>query len=432
MTDKIFKFIEKITPARWHQAINHSGYKRYFLNTSWMFGGQLFSLLISFFVSTWVARYLGPQNYGILSYSTAFVGIFSFISSLGIDGILNRDLINTPEKRDQLMGTSFYLKLIGGTVAFFVSVISVLIFQSDPLIKLLVILFSFSFILQSFNIIGNYFNAEVKAKNNVKTVLFATVISSTLKVFTILLGKGIIWIILIYLLDVLWQGIGFIVSYNNYCLKIKNWNFDKNLAIKILKNSWPLMFASAASFIYLKIDQVMIGSILGNYEVGIYAAAAKLAEVWYFIPGIICTSLFPAIINAKKTGIDLYRNRLKKLYILMIIISVAMAIPITILAKPIIYTLFGSGYMESVNILRIYIWSSIGLFLSVAIGQYLVTENSVKTIFILNLITMVINIILNLIFIPIWGLVGSAFATLISYFIIPIYVFGIKKIKFYD
>jgi len=427
MTDKIFKLIEKITPSKWHLILNNEGYKRYFANTGWMFGGQIFSLIISFFVGAWVARYLGPENYGILSYSIAFVGLFSFISSLGIDGILNRELIKTPEKRDQLIGTSFYLKLIGGIIAFFVSIASVLIFESDPLIKLLVILFSFSFILQSSNVISNYFNAEVKSKNNVKVVLFSTIISSILKIITILLGKGVIWIIIIYLLDILWQGIGFILSYNKYGLKIKDWYFNKNLAREILHSSWFLMFASAAGFIYLKIDQVIIGSMLGNYKVGIYAAAVKLVEIWYFVPVIIATSLFPAIINAKKTGIDLYKNRLKKLYILMIVISFVMAIIITILAKPIIYTFFGNGYIESINILRIYIWSSIGFFLSIAMNQYLMSENLVKTIFILNLITMIINIILNLIFIPIWGLTGSAFATLISYFIIPTVIFLIKK-----
>lgn len=427
MTNNLFNLIKRITPVRWHWALEHDGHKRYFANMSWMFFGQMFSLLVSFFIGAWVARYLGPENYGVLSYSLAFVGLFGFIASLGLDGIINRDLIQTPEKRDELLGTAFRLKLIGGMIAFCLSIVSVLLFQSNPLIKLLIIIFSFSFILQAINVISNYFNAEVKAKNNVKAMLFATIISSVLKVVVILSGKGVIWLVIVFVLDALWQGIGFMVAYNNFGLKIKNWIFNKVLAKEILKNSWPLMLAGAASFIYLRIDQVMIGSLLGNHEVGIYAAAVKLVEVWYFIPGIICGSLFPAIINAKKTSEGMYKNRLNNFYILMFIIPISMAIPITLLSKPIIHVLFGSGYLESIPILRIYIWSSVGLFMGSAVSQYLMSENMIKTIFLLNFMAMILNIVLNFIFIPIFGLIGSAYATLISYMILPLGVWIMKK-----
>lgn len=427
MTNRFFNLIKKIAPTRWHWVLEHQGYKRYFANMSWMFGGRMFLLLVSFFIGAWVARYLGPENYGILSYSIAFVGLFGFVASFGIDRILNRELIQTPEKRDELLGTAFRLKLIGGTIAFCLAFVSVLIFQTNHLIQLLVVLFSFTFILQSINVISNYFNAEVKSKNNIRAMVVATIISSILKIIVILLGEGVIWLIIIYVLDSLWQGIGFIRAYKHYGLKIRSWKFDNTLAKVILKNSWPLMLAEVAGFVYLKIDQVMIGSMLGNYKVGIYAAAVKLVEVWYFVPGIICTALFPAIINAKKTNINLYKNRLKNFYILMAIVPIIMAIPISLLAKPIIQIIFGNGYLESVLILKIYIWSSIGLFLSMAVVQYLMSENLVKIIFWLNFLAMIVNIILNLILIPTFGIIGSAWATLISYAVIPMGVWILKK-----
>lgn len=427
MLNKFIEILKRITPNKWHWILDHDGYKRYFANTSWMFGGQMFSLLISFFIGAWIARYLGPENYGILNYSSAFVGLFGFITSLGVDGILNRELIKTPEKRDELLGTAFRLKLIGGIIAFCLAIMLVFIFQLDPLIRLLVILFSFSFIAQSINVIVNYFQAEVKAKNNVKAILVATLFSSFLKIIVILSGKGVIWLVAVFALDSLWQGIGFIKTYNNYGLKIRNWKFNKILAKEILKNSWPLMLASAAGFVFLKIDQVIIGSMLGSHDVGIYAAAVKLVEVWYFIPAIICNSLFPAIINAKIASNILYKHRLKNFYILMIIIPILMAIPITLLSKSIIQVLFGDSYLESVVILRIYIWSSIGYFLGSAVGQYLLSENMTKHLFSLNFIAMLINIILNIVFIPLFGIIGSAYATLISYLVIPLGVYIIES-----
>lgn len=429
MLDKFFKTIEKITPAKFRWILNHDGFKRYFANTGWMFFGQMFSLLISFFIGAWIARYLGPENYGILNYAVAFVGLFGFISSLGVDGILTRELVKYPEKKDELLGTAFRLKLIGGTVALTLCIVSAFIFKTDPLIRLLIILFSFTFILHAINVVSTYFQAEVRSKNNVRAQVIATIISSLLKIAVILLGKGVIWIMIVYVLDFVWQGVGFINAYKKFGLKLKTWKFNKNLAKEILKNSWPLMLASAASFVYIRIDQVMIGSMLGNYEVGLYAAAVKLVEVWYFVPGIICASLFPAIVNAKKTSHETYKHRLRNLYILMAVISVIIAIPTSFLARPIIYFLFGSGYLESINILKIYIWSSVGLFLGTAISQYLMSENLVKTIFWLNFLAMVVNVALNFVFIPILGLLGAAWATLVSYFIIPISYIIFKKNK---
>ena len=107
MVNKFFNLIKTIVPQKWHWIFEHEGYKRYFANTSWMFGGHIVSLLMSFFIGAWVARYLGPENYGILNYSIAFVGIFGFISSLGVDNILTRELVRFKEKRDELLGTTF-------------------------------------------------------------------------------------------------------------------------------------------------------------------------------------------------------------------------------------------------------------------------------------------------------------------------------------
>jgi len=416
------KTIKKIIPDKWLWIFKHNGFRRYFINTGWMFLGQIFSLIVSFFIGVWIARYLGPENYGILNYAVAFVGLFGFIASLGIDSILNRELIKTPEKRDVLLGTAFKLKVVGGIAALALAVISILMSQTTLLIQFLVIIFSFNFILQAINVISIYFQSKVESKNNVKVSIISTLISSVLKVGVILLDKGVIWIMLVYILDFVWQWINFVYVYKRQGLKIRDWKFDNDLAKKILKNSWPLILAQAAGYIYLKVDQVIIGLMLGNYEVGLYAVAVKVTEIWYFIPSIICSSLFPAIINAKLTDVKVYKKRLSNLYVLMFILSLIIAITITFLAKPIMTILFGNSYLESVAILKIYIWSSVGLFLTVAVNQYLISENSVKTIFWFNFLSMIINIGLNIWLIPLIGLLGAAWATLISYFVIPISV----------
>ncbi|MDD2680636.1 MAG: flippase [Patescibacteria group bacterium] len=420
MLNRLFLQIQKITPAKYQWILEHDGFRRYFANTGWMFFGQMFSLLVSFFIGAWLARYLGPENYGVLSYAVAFVGLFAFMADLGAGGILSRELVKFPEKRDELMGTVFRMKLIGGALAMILATGAAIIIDMNPLTRLLIIVFSVSSILQVLNVISIYFQAKVEAKNNVRAQVMATIISSILKVAVILSGKGVIWIIVIFLLDTVWQGLGFLSAYLREGLKISAWRFKSSLARTIWKSSWPLMLASAAGFIYLRIDQVMIGQMFSNYEVGLYAAAVKLVEVWYFIPGIIAASLFPAIVNAKKTGIAVYRQRLKNYYILMAVISVLIALPISLLAHPLVYWLFGVKFLASVPVLQVYIWSSLGLFLGWAVNQYLMAEDRVKTIFVINIFAMIVNIGLNLILIPLFGLTGAAWATLISYLVLPL------------
>lgn len=427
--DNFLDKLNKIVPKRWQWILNHEGFRRYFKNTGWMFFGQMTSLIISFFIGVWLARYLGPENYGVISYVVAFAGLFSFIASLGVDGILNRELVAHPEQRDELMGTAFRLKLLGGLLAFIVTVIAAFIFEPSWLVRSLIILYSLVFITQAINVISIFFHAKVLSKNNVLSVLTATMISSVLKVLLIISGKGIIWLALIYFLDSVWQGLGYFWAYHRYNLKIKTWRFDKQLAKKIIGSSWFLMLSSASVYIYMKIDQVMVGHFMGEKAVGLYAAAVRLVEVWYFIPVMICSSVFPAIVNAKNTSYLVYKKRLKALYLLMIVIALIISMPLTILAPWLITILFGTEFSASTKILQIYVWSSMGFFLGWAINQYLLSENKTKTIMFYNLLSMVLNVILNLILIPRLGLVGAAWSTLISYSVGPviILVFG-KKI----
>lgn len=429
MANFISTKLTKIAPERWRWIFEHEGFKRYSANTGWMFFGQFFSLFLSFFIGVWIARYLGPENYGILSYTVAFVGLFGFIATLGVDGILNRELVKYPEKRDELLGTSFVLKIIGGFVAITIISITIFAIESTPLIKSLVLLYSFIFMFQSAGVISIYFQAKVEAKKNVLAQTLATTISSILKVVMILSGLGVIWLIAIYVLDALLIAIFLTISYYRSGQKIKNWKFDISLAKKIISGSWLLMLTAVSGSIYLRIDQIIIKELLDETAVGLYSAGTKLSEVWYFLPTIITASLFPAIINSRKTNKDQYFRRLKKLFSLMTFISISIALVITILAKPIITILFGESYIDSISVLKIYSWSTIAIFLNIALAKYLLAENYLTTIFTMTAVGAILNIILNIILIPTYGINGAAVATLFSYTAMPLSLILYKKIR---
>ncbi len=422
MLDNIFNKLERITPAKHRWLFSHEGFRRYFANTGWLFLGQIVFLGLSFFIGAWLARYLGPERYGTVSYAVAFVGLFTFLSSLGIGGVLNRELVKNPDKKDELLGTGLRLHLWGGGLAFMMTALAALVIGGSTLIKILIIIYSLHFLLQVPFVISTYFYSQVKAKQAIKAQLLAALISSVLKVVLILLKGDIIWLVIIYTLDTLWQSVFLVYFYKRQGFKIKVWRFQAELARSLWRDSWPMMLSSAAAFIYLRIDQVMVGRMLNESAVGIYAAGVKLTEVFYFIPGIICNSLFPAIVNARKTSQVTYRSRLKKLYILLGMLGLLIAISVALLSKPIISFIFGADYLPAISVLKIYIWSSVGLFLGSVVGSQLMAENRTKEIFTINFVAMVINVALNLWLIKSIGLVGAALATLVAYSIAPLWM----------
>ncbi len=385
-----------------------------------MFLSHFFSLLVAFFIGAWLARHLGPEEYGILNYIIAFVGLFGVVANLGIDVILNRELVKYPEQERELMGTGFRLKVIGGFLAFLLVTLAAFLMDFDPSRRLLIIVFSLNFIFHPVNVISIFFQAKVLAKENVRASIFALTISSLLKVAFIFFSWELLWLVVIYCLDSVWLGLGLLAVYRRRGGQIFRWRFKLAMAKQLWKDSWPLMLAGTAAFIYLRIDQVMIGQFLDETAVGLYAAAVKFVEVWYFLPGVICASLFPAIINAKKTDEASYRRRLKNLYGLMVVLAVGIAIPTTILAPWAIPWLFGSEFAPAVPILQIYIWSGLGLFVSLAISQYLISENLTKKLFKLHLSAMTLNVLLNFWLIPRVGIAGAAWTTLASYLLIPV------------
>jgi O-antigen/teichoic acid export membrane protein len=194
-----------------------------------------------------------------------------------------------------------------------------------------------------------------------------------------------------------------------------HWKWRKHTAKKLLKDSWPMILSGMAISIYMKIDQVMIKEMLDAKAVGNYAAAVRLSETWYFIPMSITSSVFPAIINAKKQGEKFYYQRLQKLYDLMVWLAVLIALPTTFLATWVIKVLYGEAFLSAAGVLRIHIWAGVFVFLNNATWRWHLAENNQKIAFVRLLVGALFNILFNSFLIKEYGIVGAAWATLLSY-----------------
>lgn len=395
---------------------NFNDFKKHFLNVFWMFSGKTYFILASGLMSILVARYLKPENFGVINYSLSLIAIFSPLVTLGIEQILIKDLIDEKDIENKLMGSSFLLKLFGSFLAIILLNVLSFVTNQDEITKIIIFILSFTLLFKSLDIINFYLQAFVKIKYFVIIESIVFTISLILKIVFIFYEKNIYYFAFTYLIEAVLIAIGLIFVYKSILKKkFSNWHFDYKKAKDILNKSYPLIISSLMITIYMKIDQIIINNLIGSRETGLYAVAVKLSEMWYFIPVSLVTATFPSLIGTFRTNKDKFNKRFKQLTSSLIIISVAIAILTTIFGEKIIYLLYGGEYLDSVSVFKIYIWAAIPVSLGLTSSKWLVINNLQKYNIHSTVIGSITNIALNFLLIPRFGIVGSAWATLISY-----------------
>ena len=388
----------------------------YFANTTWLMTGRLVTMAVTLVVGIYIARYLGPQQYGLLSYAVSFVALFSIFSTLGLDQIVVKELISSPNSTPSVLGTVFRLKL-GGAVTVILLLSTILLVSGEsPETKLLILIISTGLIFQSFSVIDFYFQSRVLSKYVVIAHVVQVLFSAILKLSLIALKANLIFFAIAILIDSLLVAIGLIYFYTHHNKKsIPAWNFDRTLAWELLRKSWPLALSGLVVTIYMKIDQVMLKELLNPEAVGRYAVAARISEIWYFIPGLIVQSLFPAIISLKSSKSEHYKRSLQQLHDFLSMAALIIAIPVCLFAESLIEFLYGSSFSDAGLILSIHIWAGLLVFPGNIRAHLIVLEDQQLIALVFRSIGAVLNIVLNFLLIPRYGAVGAAWATLASY-----------------
>lgn len=403
---------------------NHQDFMKYFRNTSWLFIEKILRVFIGLFVGIWVARYLGPEQFGVFSYAESFVGLFVTIATFGLDGIVVRELVKHPERRDELLGTAFGLKLFGAILVLSILFFAINLTSNDYQTNMLVFIIAGGTVFQSFNVIDFYFQSKVLSKYITYANIVTLLLSSIIKILLILNNAPLLSFAFVVLFDSFILALGFIYVYKYNNLYIRNWKINFNTMISLLKDSWPLILSGFVISIYMRADQIMIKEMLDSVAVGHYAAAVKLSQALYFLPTIITSSLFPAIINSKELGKDIYFSRIQKLYDLMAILSISIAIPTVIFSHFVVNNLYGTDYAAAAEVLIIHTWAGVFVFFGVASSSFFMAENMTIKLFYRTLFGVTINIILNYFLIPKYGIQGAAIATLVGQFFAN-YIFDI-------
>jgi len=393
---------------------NKEGFVKYSNNTVWLFVDRIIRLSIGLFVSIWVTRYLGPNDFGLLSFSQSFVGIFAVLASLGLDTILVKHLIDKKIDSSDLLFTAFILKLIAGFISVILCVFSVKFFLKSEDSTLIISIISISTIFQAFNIVDSFFQSKTLSKYVVFSNIISFIICSILKLLFIYFDFPLLYFALMAVVESCLLALGYIYFFYKYDQQ-KIYKFKFKLAKMLLGESWPLILSGGVLMIQSRIDQVMLKEMTNNFEVGYYSIALRLIEVFGFITVILSNSLSPAIYKAKLISKNLYETRLLNYYRLNFILFFVIAIPLYFFSELIIEVLFGQEFISSGVLLAL---MSIRLFftnMGTARGAFIVAEKLFKFSLLTMLIGTIVNISFNFVFIPNYGAYGSIVATIISF-----------------
>ncbi len=386
----------------------------FFQNTTWLVGGQIFRLLISFFISTISTRYLGPSNFGTITYISSYINFFTAIIGMGLNGIIIYELVNKRDKNGTILGTAILFRFITSIVcliAFFAIVLTT--DGSDPTIVTVAILQAIQLPFLCLDTINYWYQSNYQSKYPVIIQTVGYVLTSAYKVFLLATGKSVEWFAFAMTLDISVIAVLYLILYLKH--KGPRLNVSLESAKYLLRVSAPLILANAMSVAYGEMGRVMLKQMLDSSEqVGLYSAALNICALIAFIPISILESGRPLVVAAKAESEQLFKKRFRQLSASILWICALYSVVITVFARLIIYILYGQEFMAADSCLQIAVWYTMFSYIGSAMHLWLLCEDKNRYVVILCALGAAFNFIANYVFIPLWGINGAAFATFLT------------------
>jgi len=391
--------------------------KKVALNLYWATIGKVVNMLGALFVGILVARYLGPEQYGLMNYIISYVAIFSILSNFGLDNIEIRELaknIDDKDKVNSILGTCLRIRLLFAFIAFILVCITVYMFETSMSTSILIMVYASSMFVTIFNVIRNYFTSIVQNEYVVKTEISRTLIGAVIKIVLLWFKAPLSLFIVASLFDFYLVAGGYIVSYHEKVGKLKKWKYDRSIVPFMLKESFPLLLSGAAVIIYQRIDQVMIKNMIDAKSVGYFATAGKFVGLILFIPTVIAQTITPLLVRAKENNIEDYKIKRQQFVSVMVWLSIVISVIVSVLSYWLLLYTYGVKYLPAVPVLQIMAFKTVGMALSSSAGQLIIIDRIQKWAVIRNIIGCIVCIGFNYILIPHYGIIGSAWVTIIS------------------
>lgn len=385
-------------------------------NTAWQVSEKLARLVIGLVVGIWIARYLGPGQFGLLNYSVAFAALFAFIAELGLQSVLVRELVRRPAERMELLASAMLLRLLGGSVAAALAVAaSWILRRDDPHAQVLILIIALGMVAQSLDVIDFDYQSKMTPRPVVVIRMASLFVSSLVKLALIAADAPLIWFAAATAGETALSALLLWLAAKAQSPPFRLSAARASRMKSLLAHSWPLAISSLSVILYMRIDQVMLGQMLGDRAVGIFSAAVRISESWHFVPMAILSAVAPALTAAYEHSEEAYRRRLLLVTRVMTWLGVLLAMLVTVCARPLILILYGSQYTEASAVLAVHAWAGVFASLGLASGPWFVNAGLLKLRMVYTVLGALVNVAMNAYMIPHYGVVGAAVATLVSY-----------------
>lgn len=383
-------------------------------NTSVLLISQILSFLLAFFYTIYYANYLGAAGFGMISAALALAGILTIFTDLGLSALTIREVARDKSIASKYIGNITLIKLFFSLITLLATFITIQLFVYDPQSANVIYVITIALIL---NVIAGTFSAVFQAYEKMEYQSVAMALNSILMFagvyIAIYYNSDIMAFALVYLI------INSVILLFNMviCLwkfVIPKFQFDFLFWKSLILESYPLAVSSIFAVIAFKIDTIMLSFIAGDVSTGFYSAAYKLLEALMFIPSVYATAILPVFSKFHIDSLETLRFSYFKSFKYMSMLGLPLAVGTTLLANEIILLFFKSGYIQSVPILQILIWAIPIIFVSYVLGASIISINRQHETIRISFICMLLNIVLNLIFIPLYGYIGAAVVTVIT------------------
>ncbi|MCK5883438.1 MAG: flippase [Bacteriovoracaceae bacterium] len=390
-------------------------------NASFLLSENVLRLILGFGVGVVVARHLGPEGYGRFSYVLSFVLMFSPFFVMGVDEATVKSLVETPNEKNQILGTASLLKLIGGLLGVTASTITILILRpEDHLTINFVILYSSFSLFKCFDVISCYHQSILKMKRVALFRSCALLFSASLKLYFIHTEQ--IWtsFIAVSCVEVAAFAVAYFFAYRLSRYSMFDFRFDINRAKSLLKISFPVFISIFLAMALSSIDHIMVGDMVGSEELGQYATSAKFIFLWKFLPAALIASIFPKIVESKSSDQEQYIHRVKLLYGSMFWFSFLFAISVNLVGRPLVLALYGAEYATAGDLLRYHAWIAIFYFYTLSRTQVFLIQGMLRFSVISSGLILLLFTSLCFYLIPSYKSYGAIWALIASYIVVNI------------
>lgn len=385
-------------------------------NSIWILVEKASRIISGILVGILVVRYLGAEQFGIISLGLSIIAVLTIISTLGLDSLVVREILTRKPDENKILGTAFTLRLIGSLgVVFFTTTWAY--FNKPIETTYIFFLLSVSIVFQSFTVIDFYFQSQVKGKLTAINQVITLSISAFTKLALIYFEAGLIWFACMAALEAALSALIQIYFYYAQGKGLNQWKFSSKEAHFLLKMAIPLIISTAIQMLYLNADTLLIDKILNDMGlVGQYSAGLRISQASYFIPVAICAAVFPGIVNNRNNR-ELQITRLTQLYSLMLWLAICIIVGAMLVGNHVLSFLYGNKFPLSALIFKIHILGSIPVFWGTAWAMWMLAEQKQKYVVTMQVMIALTVLFLDFYLIPKLGIAGAASSLIIGLYV---------------